>query len=227
MNFNILKLIKDNYKILIYIVLFILAYLLTTEWLKDKIIVALGGYTDREVVVETNTEYVQGKVDTIAFFNHYVTTHGINLNPKPKIIYKYKTVAGEVIKDSIKEFTVAIKDTLLNGKFIVQNNFKGDLLNSTFTYKPLFPKYLIRTDTIKITNTVTNTLTNKRSLIGLGVGYNNLHYFSILGSYTTKSKLQFMYEYGKPLNETISIINGIPFQTNSSDLHSIKLIKHF
>jgi len=211
----------------IIVILFLLGLL--AGYFKDKLIVALGGYTDQTTTTTIDSTFVTGKIDTIAVFNHYVTTKGIILNPKAKIVYKYKNPLIEIGEriDSLKEFNVKVKDSLIDGNMVITNKFNGDLESSILTYKPLFPKYIKRVDTVFINKTITNTLTNKRSLLGLGVGYSNLQYFSILGSYTTKNNWEVIYEYGKPLSKTIEVINGTPIQFNTNDLHSVKLIKHF
>lgn len=219
---------KSLRDILIIVGIIILAIILG-KYFKDKIIVGLGGYTTQTTDTIKTVEYVQGKIDTIAVFDHYVETHGIVLEPKTKIVYitvKDPVLDVEVV-DSLKQFTVQVKDSLIDGKMVITNRFNGDLESSIFNYKPLFPKYITRVDTIKSTTTVTKLLSNERSLLGVGAGYNNLQYLSILGSYTTKSKWQFIYEYGKSVNSTIEIVQGVPFELNSSDLHSIKIIKHF
>ena len=196
------------------------------KYFKDRIIVKLGGYTTQIQKVSIDSTFVKGKIDTVAVFTHYVKTKGIVLNPKTKIVY-LKDPVTKRIGDSLKEFTVSISDSLILGDFTVRNDFTGNLKSSLFNYKPLFPKYISRTDTIRVIKTVTNTLTKDRSLIGGGVGYSNLHYLSILGSYTTKKHLQVIIEYGKPLNKTIEIIQGTPLTFLTDDLYSIKLIKHF
>lgn len=223
---------RFNLQNLLIAIIIILLLFIARHWLKDKIITSLGGYTHKEVVTDTIVDYKVGKIDTLAIFNHFVKTKGIVLNPKPEIIYrdKYSNPVSEdsgVISDSIKKYNVTIKDSLIDGTFTVFNNFKGDLLDSYLDYKPLFPKYIARTDTIIKTITNTETLSNKRNLLGIGVGYNNLQYASLLGSWTTKNKWQIIYEYGKPLNKTKQIIEGNTFQLETDDLHSIKIIKHF
>lgn len=211
-------------------ILLILLYLLS-GWFKDKIIIALGGYTHKETVIQKEVKYIKGTFDTLEVFNAYVESKGIILNPKPIIEYKYKyknpDTNEEEIVDSIKPYNVAIKDSLIDGTFHIINDFKGNLLYSKLRYKALFPKYLIRVDTIRETIKETNTLTKQRSLLGIGVGYNNLQYPSILGSYTTKKKLQVLIEYGKSLEQIKEIKNGETFKVTPTDLWSVKLIKHF
>lgn len=214
---------------LIIIIILILLFLLK-GWYKNALIVALGGYVNKEVKIETETKYIKGKVDTVAVFNHYVKTRGIILNPKPKIIYRDKPSTeddGGITSIAFKEFKVNISDTLINGTATVINTFEGDLEDLVIDYKPLFPKYITRTDTIIKTVTITETLDNERAKIGIGVGYNSLNYPSVLTGYTTKNGWQFLGEYGKPLNDIKMYQQGQTFFTPADDLISIKIIKNF
>lgn len=223
-----MNIIKEFRQYIIGILILIMLYLLS-GYFKDKLIVMLGGYTTQTTTTVIDSTFIRGKIDTMAVFNKYVETEGIILNPKPEIVYIDRTpdIIEDKEIDTLKQFTVSITDTLINGTATVLNDFKGNLFRLKLNYKPLFPKYIKRTDTIIVTNTVTKVLTNERSLLGVGVGYNNLQYLSILGSYTTKKKWQFMFEYGKALGNTIDIVEGVPFQLHDDDIYSIKVIKNF
>lgn len=221
---NLRKYLKD----ILYIGILIVILIIAKDWVKDKIIVSLGGYTHQTKTITIDSTFIKGKVDTLAIFNHYVKTNGIILNPKARVIYRDNPDKKIKEKDTLKEFTVNVTDSLISGDFTVLNNFKGDLISADFKYKPLYPKILRRVDTLRIETKEESTLTNKRSLIGLGGGFNNLSYLSITGSYITKKNWQVLLEYGKPLNEVKSIYNqGVPFEVKRNDLWSIKLIKHF
>lgn len=218
---------SKNLKTILYIILLLFLILFLKNNFKNMIIKSLGGYVNKETIIEIDTFYTVGKVDTLAVFNHYVKTKGIILNPTPEIRYKWLKVLPdtqeEVVIDSIKEFNVQIKDSLLDGTFKIINDFKGNLVDNEFNYKPLFPKYIRRVDTVKIIKTVTNTLNNQSSKIGIGVGYNNLQSLSVLGSYTTKDDWQFIYEVGKNVNDIPINLGNL----NVNTTHSIKIIKHF
>lgn len=208
----------------VYITILIVILFLAKDYFKDKIITTLGGYTDKEVKVKIDSTYKVGKLDTIAVFNHYVKTKGINLNPKARVIYIDKpNNRKQKIKDSLKQFEVKIKDSLLDGTFTINNRFNGDLENSFFNYKPKFPKYITRVDTVFKTKIITETLINKRSKVSFGAGYDlSNQNIQLLGGYTFKNDLQVLYEYETPLNN--DLINGILPKQKS---HSVKLIYNF
>jgi len=222
---------KNIRNILIIVILFLLLFLIK-EWLRTKIITLLGGYTDKQTEIVIDTEYIKGKIDTLAIFNHYVKTNGVILNPTPRIVTKEvpgtKNGGARSFKD-FKEFTVNLSDSLLIGEAIILNDFSGDLKDVQFKYKPLFPKYITRVDTVKVTKTVNNTLSNERVKIGAGIGYNNLNHASLLLSYTTKSDWQFIGEYGKSLEriENIQLNNFKTYTIPNKDLISLKIIKNF
>lgn len=189
-----MKNIKSN---LVKLAVVLIILFLTKFWFKDKLITALGGYTHQTTTVTIDSTFVKGKIDTLQIFNHYVKTNGIILNPKPKIItnYIYKDTSNNryIEIDSVKKYEVAVKDSLINGTVFVTNDFKGNLINANIEYKPLFPKLLLRTDTIYINKTTARTLENKRGKINLGIGLSTNNSYEILGGFTFKNNITLMY----------------------------------
>lgn len=220
--------------LLIIIALIVISFLFK-DWLRPKIITALGGYVNKEVKTDTITKYKIGKIDTLEVFNNYVKTKGIILNPKPKIEYvrevKYDTIRDTVYKDLIntplKKYNVAFKDTLIDGNMTIRNRYNGDLYDAIFDYKVLDYKLLQRVDTVFTTVNNTTILDNKRGKIGTGIGFDNRQFLSISGSYTFKNDIQIIGTYGKSLQETQSIINGQPFNLNNGDYFGIILMKNW
>ena len=220
------------YKILSIVILLIVIYIFQ-DWLKGFIITSLGGYTKKETVTVINTKYVQGKIDTTAIFNHYVETKGIILNPKTKTEYitVRDTIRDTIYKKGVKNFNVKIKDSLIDGKINIQNFLNGDLNFANFKYKPLFPKYITRTDTIFKTTTVTEYLSKERSKFGIGLGsdteFNNL---DLLGSFTFKNGLQLIYEYSNPIkdfNVNVPELNFKNFSFPREGNHKVKVLYSF
>jgi hypothetical protein len=161
---------NSNIKTVVIVAAVLLVLFLVKDWLKPKLIVALGGYTTKETTIVTDTIVGKSKIDTLAVFNGYVKTKGIILNPKPEIVYRYISPVNEMIVDSVKRFQVAVKDSLVNGNLSIINSFNGDLLNVDFIYYPLFPKYIRETIPNYITVTKTEYLSKDRSYIGIGAG---------------------------------------------------------
>ena len=211
----------------------VLVLYLFQDWLRDFIITGLGGYTTKETVTVTKTKIKIGKVDTTAIFNHYVETKGIILNPKTKTEYitVRDTIRDTIYKKGVKNFNVKIKDSLIDGKINIQNFLNGDLNFANFKYKPLFPKYITRTDTIFKTTTVTEYLSKERSKFGIGLGsdteFNNL---DLLGSFTFKNGLQLIYEYSNPIkdfNVNVPELNFKNFSFPREGNHKVKVLYSF
>lgn len=214
---------RKLYQILSIAIILILIYIFQ-DWLRTFVITSLGGFTKKETVTVVDTKYVKGKIDTLSVFNHYVETKGIILNPEPKTKYITirDTIRDTVYQKGVKEFNVKVKDSLIDGNMRIQNFLNGDLHLANFKYKPLFPKYIKRTDTLFVTKIITETLTKERALFGVGVGYdwtqNNIQF---LGGYIAKNNWQGLLEVEIPF--TKQLINGIPNDKNIS----IKIIKNF
>ncbi|WP_139959160.1 hypothetical protein [Flavicella sediminum] len=187
---------KNIYKIIISIIALFVIYL-AIEYLKDKIIVSLGGYTHQTTTTVIDSTFVKGKIDTLEIFNHYVSTHGINLNTVPKIVYLKKEVKKEVIQDSLKQNSITVKDSIIDGVFTVFNDFKGNVINSEFNYKPIYPRIIKQTDTLKVYKTNNIVQSNKRALLGLGIDVNTMNFVSIRASYLSKNNWQFIGGYGR------------------------------
>jgi len=188
---------------------------------RGNIITALGGYTDEDFVTKIDTEYLPVKIDTTAVFNHYVETRGIILNPDPEIKYKYKIVKeyikDTVVVDSTKYFSVAVKDSLIDGTIHVVNNFEGDLLDAYFRYKPLFPKYIEKRIPIKVTET--KYVNTQGILFGVGGRVNNLGHIGGHAAFMTKNRWDFRVGY----NSGRVIENSF----NTDDYISIDITKYF
>lgn len=179
---------------------------------KNFTIRLLGGYTVQNKIVTIDSTFVKGKIDTLEVFNHYVETNGVILNPEPIVKYKYRYIKDKKVKiDSTKHFKVAVKDSLIDGSINIINKYNGNLVFADLTYKPLFPKLIKRTDTIKISTKETITL--NRTKLGLGFGIDNHRIPSVLGGITFKNDYQLLYEFS---NEPIL-----------GNTHSLKVIKNF
>lgn len=178
---------------------------------RETVIPVLGGYLKENVSIKTDTIYLPVKIDTLEVFHSYITTRGIILDPLPVVKYIIKTVDNTpIIIDSTKAFEVVIKDSLIDGKISIINDFTGNLLTSDFTYMPLFPKIIEKRIPYKVTETKTITLDNPRTYYGIGLGGNSLGYPSVHGSILTKKKMNYTLEYEvKSILNTPDINKGI------------------
>jgi hypothetical protein len=135
-----------------------------------------------------DTLYIKGKNDTILF--EIVKPIYINVNiPTP--VYIYDTI----MNDSLNLYNSIIEDSLISGE--IKSRVKGNILSQEFNYKPKFPKFILRTDTILVSKETIEI--HKKSYIGLGLelgGNQSLINVSPKISYTSKSNYIYSYRYG-------------------------------
>ena len=111
-----------------------------------------------------DTLYIKGKSDTV----FHVDT---------LIKYKYlestiiDVVHDTVFGDTIRTYKTSVDDTLLIAD--ITTKVKGALLNTSLSYKPKFPKYITRVDTIQIKDSSTVTITKEKIKLYLGANFNS------------------------------------------------------
>lgn len=224
----------NNIKSVIILLALVVFSFIFKNYIREFIVVKVfNGYLKKETVTTTDTKIIIGKIDTVAVFNHYVETKGIILNPKPEIEYItiHDTIRDTIYKKGVKNFNVKVKDSLIDGNIKIQNFLNGDLNFANLKYKPLFPKYITRTDTIYKTITTVNYLSKERTKFGFGIGsdieFNNL---DLLGGITFKNGLQLMYEYSIPVKDFNVNVPQLDFENLTfprTGLHKFKVIKNF
>ena len=197
-----MKFIKKNINFFVKIIIILLLFLMlfNLNFVRKKIISILGGYTDIKTTIVIDTFITKEKIDTLKFINKYIKTKGKLVHYDTITNYVYINNNNETITETVKKFNVEIEDSLISGNFLIFNNFKGDLLNSDFTYKPKFPKYIIKEKEKIITKTITNTLTKEENKIGIGFMLNTENNGFIKINYLTKKDLDFGINIGKSFN---------------------------
>jgi hypothetical protein len=139
-------------------------------------------------IVKSDTTHVT-HVDTIPFYDTIPRYISFDI-PNPVLVY-------DTIFDTVKvfnEYTVVVNDSLIDGKII--SKVDGVLVDQSFTYLPKFPKYILRTDSIFVNNTIEQRQTNKVYL-GAEIGGNN-QAFNISPKITlsTKKGWNYGFRYG-------------------------------
>jgi hypothetical protein len=188
---------------------------LDIKWL---IIIALGVYIlflqqcggkkeicpEVSVTTKVDTLRIKGKTDTIKITVKEPIYIPIEI-PTPVTV----TVPSDSGDITVHEYSSEIRDSLIEGT--ITSQVDGKLIAQNFKYKPLFPKYITRTDTIVIDKTETSVL--KRNYIGLGA--------EIGGSATSVNvspKLSLITRKGY----TYSYRYGLMDKT-----HNISIVRHF
>jgi hypothetical protein len=119
-----------------------------------------------------------------------------------RVVYKDRepdgfTASVDTTGDTVKTYITNFSDTLLEGA-IVTARIKGELLSSSFTYKPLFPKYITRVDTVK-ESVVTVTERNKVEFYVGAVAGANATQFSFTPSLMLRTKKSLVFTLGYDL----------------------------
>lgn len=106
--------------------------------------------------------------------------------------------------DSTNNYYTSFEDSLIKGEIL--SKVDGVLVNQDFTYTPKFPKYIIKTDSITKTITITKELEPKRKVfLGLNVGGNtNTFNFGPQAAFLDKKDRLYNYNYNL-LNNTHNV----------------------
>lgn len=148
-----------------------------------------------EIVTTTSVKHTT-HIDTLSFPKVATTTKG----KKPK-----KGKGGIPITDdpktpcdSLFQYTQEYDDSLITG--LLTADVKGELVGSSFTYTPKFPKYIYRVDTIKITETIKEVIERKRpyGLIiggGLNADHNKYVGFTVEAGIQLKQGFDIIYRF--------------------------------
>ena len=108
----------------------------------------------------------------------------------------------------LNTYTADFEDSLIKGNIV--SKVDGVLVNQEFNYTPKFPEYIMITDTVKITETITKMLPKKRELyIGLYAG-GNANTFNLTPVISFKDKKDRMFSYGY---NVIDNTHNVGFQT--------------
>lgn len=115
------------------------------------------------------------------------------------------------ILDSVTKLNTYIadfEDSLISGSIV--SKVDGVLVNQDFNYTPKFPEYIMITDTLQITETITKMLPKKRELyMGLYAGGND-NTFNLTPVISFKDKKDRMFSYGY---NVIDNTHNVGFQT--------------
>jgi len=150
-----------------------------------------GPSVNNGTVVSSSTDTIRiSHTDTIRFTDTIPRYVSIYI-PKPVPITEPTTP-----EDTINLYTTIVKDSLIDGT--ISSKVKGELLEQSFKYIPLFPKYIIKSDSIIVNNTqVIEQKAKTYLLLGGEVG-GNLQAFNVSPVVTlaTKKGYNYSYRYG-------------------------------
>jgi len=206
------KTIKNILIGIIIIILLIFLYSLTKDWLKPRIIKALGGYTQKEIKATRDTLSV--KYNDIYTKYKEIETKGV-INPKVEYVPVYKhikepktnsfSITGKVQPEylqiqGVKRYQTAINDTILDGNIeTILSLDSCKIVSQSFKYKPKIP--YIREKIVTIVETKETILSNKpKAFIGIGLDINSVNQVTPQILYLSKKKWLYKGGYTKSIN---------------------------
>ena len=223
---------KDIFKrilqVIVIILLLITIWYIGKDWLRPKVIKALGGYTameHRETIDTLNTKY-----DSIYFKFDSLNSEVFILNDvnfkKDNTIKYYKELnlnnrkrLNDIIihhngKDFIKidstfantsDYDLDVTDSLIKGHIRTSINLNDcSVIAQSLNYIPLFPKIITKTVTVE--KTIQNILSDKpKGYIGIGITSTSDNSVGGVILYQTSNKWQFQAGYNKYLSTSPAI----------------------
>lgn len=184
-NINIFTNKKEGGKTTLIVVLIVILLLMHFCGGKKQPKDPNGETVVKTVVVSDTTKVTY--IDTIQFFDSIPVPFEV---PVEVVIPYYDTIRD------LNVYENPFEDSLLVGT--VTSHVDGVLVEQHFKYTPKFPKYILKTDSIIITNDITNTVikNNRRLYVGMELG-GGVNSFSVspMISFSDKRYNLFSYRY--------------------------------
>ena len=202
-------------KLGIIVVILLLLWKFNSDWVKPRLVKALGGYTQKEVKTTVDTltikykdiyikyKEIQTKVAVIPepiYIDNYVyvketKTNSLNTTGKsqPKIM----------ASERVKRYSTSINDSILDGNIESILSLENcEIISQSLNYKPKIP--YIREKIITIVNNTETILSDKpKAYIGAGLNASSNNQITPQVLYLTKKKWLYNIGYQKDLSNQI------------------------
>lgn len=202
-------------KLGITVVILLLLWKFTKDWIKPRVVKALGGYTEKEVKTKVDTltvkykdiyvkyKELQTKVAVIPepiYIDNYVyvketKTNSLNTTGKSDL----KIMASE----RVKRYSTSINDSILDGNIETILSLENcKIISQSLNYTPKIP--YIREKIVTIVNNTETILSDKpKAYIGAGINANLNNQVTPQVLYLTKKKWLYNIGYQKDLSNQI------------------------
>ena len=202
-------------KLGITVVILLLLWKFTKDWIKPRVVKALGGYTEKEVKTKVDTltvkykdiyvkyKELQTKVTVIPepiYIDNYVyvketKTNSLNTTGKSDL----KIMASE----RVKRYSTSVNDSILDGNIETILSFENcEIISQSLNYKPKIP--YIREKIITIVNNTETILSDKpKAYIGAGINANLNNQVTPQVLYLTKKKWLYNIGYQKDITNQL------------------------
>lgn len=202
-------------KLGITVVILLLLWKFTKDWIKPRVVKALGGYTEKEVKTKVDTltvkykdiyvkyKELQTKVTVIPepiYIDNYVyvketKTNSLNTTGKSDL----KIMASE----RVKRYSTSVNDSILDGNIETILSLENcKIISQSLNYTPKIP--YIREKIITIVNNTETILSDKpKAYIGAGLNASSNNQITPQVLYLTKKKWLYNIGYQKDLSNQI------------------------
>ena len=206
-------------KLGITVVILLLLWKFTKDWIKPRVVKALGGYTEKEVKTKVDTltvkykdiyvkyKELQTKVTVIPepiYIDNYVyvketKTNSLNTTGKSDL----KIMASE----RVKRYSTSVNDSILDGNIETILSFENcKIISQSLNYTPKIP--YIREKIVTIVNNTETILSDKpKAYIGAGLNASSNNQITPQVLYLTKKK--WLYNIGYQKDITNQLPNSI------------------
>ena len=202
-------------KLGITVVILLLLWKFTKDWIKPRVVKALGGYTEKEVKTKVDTltvkykdiyvkyKELQTKVTVIPepiYIDNYVyvketKTNSLNTTGKSDL----KIMASE----RVKRYSTSVNDSILDGNIETILSLENcKIISQSLNYTPKIP--YIREKIVTIVNNTETILSDKpKAYIGAGINASSNNQITPQVLYLTKKKWLYNIGYQKDLSNQL------------------------
>ena len=202
-------------KLGITVVILLLLWKFTKDWIKPRVVKALGGYTEKEVKTKVDTLTVKYK-DIYVKYKELQTK--VTVIPEPIYIDNYVYVKETktnslnttgssqpkiTVSERVKRYSTSINDSILDGNIETILSLENcEIISQSLNYKPKIP--YIREKIITIVNNTETILSDKpKAYIGAGVNASSNNQITPQVLYLTKKKWLYNIGYQKDLSNQL------------------------
>lgn len=202
-------------KLGITVVILLLLWKFTKDWIKPRVVKALGGYTEKEVKTKVDTLTVKYK-DIYVKYKELQTK--VTVIPEPIYIDNYvyvkepktnslnttgKSQPKIMASERVKRYSTSINDSILDGNIETILSLENcKIISQSLNYTPKIP--YIREKIVTIVNNTETILSDKpKAYIGAGINANLNNQVTPQVLYLTKKKWLYNIGYQKDITNQL------------------------
>lgn len=202
-------------KLGITVVILLLLWKFTKDWIKPRVVKALGGYTEKEVKTKVDTLTVKYK-DIYVKYKELQTK--VTVIPEPIYIDNYvyvketktnslnttgKSQPKIMASERVKRYSTSVNDSILDGNIETILSLENcKIISQSLNYTPKIP--YIREKIVTIVNNTETILSDKpKAYIGAGINANLNNQVTPQVLYLTKKKWLYNIGYQKDITNQL------------------------